>query len=105
MGASASVYLRAAREAHELQVRVWHLPKYFGGAAQELTILVNGRPTAFPLTTDQPQVLNVPLAEPLPAESIIEVELRAARTFDPALQIGGSDHTPKALMLDWVELD
>jgi hypothetical protein len=57
------------------------------------------------LNEDGPRELRVHFTHELPAGSIVSLTLRTSRTFDPAREIGGADHTPKSIMVQRVGLD
>jgi hypothetical protein len=38
------------------------------------------------------------------AAPVLAVRLDASPTFDPAVKIGGADHSPKSVLVDWIEI-
>ena len=105
MGKTATVYLRAPGLVDRIAVKVWPTPKYYSGRMQTLKLFLTGRAFAsFDLTGDQPRELVAALPEKMPAGIIVPVTLWVATTFDPAMMIGGTDHTPKSVMISSIGL-
>jgi hypothetical protein len=102
LGRSGTVYLRADEPAAEIRLRVWRLGRYLDGAPVRLTVQAGDQPPiAFDLDTDEPRELAVPLVHAAP---VLAVRLDASPTFDPAVKIGGADHSPKSVLVDWIEI-
>jgi hypothetical protein len=105
MSPTAEVFLRADAPATTVSLRAWHLPRYHDGQSLRLTIAVDkAAPVAAEFADDQPRTVDIALSDAAATGDIVRVELSASRSFDPAAKIGGKDHAPKSLLVDWIEL-
>ena len=105
LGAQATVDLHALEGAAAVRLRVRYTPAFHDGRPVRLQLTWNGTPLAeFVLQSAEPETLQAPLPQKLDPDAFAELTLTAAPTFDPAVKIGGADHTPKSVQVDWVEV-
>jgi len=105
LGETGEVFLRAERHVGRLNLRVLYHPLWHKEETLELTLLIDGTPSRrYRLSGEEPQILTYQFFESIEPETGVAVGLRADRTFDPAAMIGGADHTPKSIMVDWIKL-
>ncbi|NLH49919.1 MAG: hypothetical protein GX444_15165 [Myxococcales bacterium] len=105
LGDRATVDLHAVAGAATVRLRVQYPPTFHDGRPVRLQLAWNGTPLAeFSIQSAAPETLEAPLPQKLAPDSFGELTLTAAPTFDPAVKIGGADHTPKSVLVDWVEV-
>jgi hypothetical protein len=106
IGAAASVVLHAKKPVDGILLRVWYSPRFHHRQPVTLTLEKDDAPlNEWDLNEDGPRELRVHFTHELPAGSIVSLTLRTSRTFDPAREIGGADHTPKSIMVQRVGLE
>lgn len=105
LGEVGEIFLRADQYIERLDLRVRFHPEWHHREALALTLAVNGVPgRSYFLSGNEPQTLTYRFLESVKPETVLAIRLRADHTFDPAVEIGGADHTPKSVMVDWLEL-
>jgi hypothetical protein len=106
MGATGSAILRAKKASDRLLLRVWYSPRFHHNQPVVLTLEKDDAPLAeWELTEDGARDLTLHFTHDLPPGTVISLILRASRTFDPAREIGGADHTPKSIMVQRIALE